>query len=388
MSSIAARRGAIAHKKGASSVVTEYVSLTPSYNTPILSKAVLSAASAPTLSGAVQWIREKRVGATESSSVGGPIDELDIAGSAYFRYSGFPSASGLDSDPDDYVITGFKPGGSAANNRWSFNVEFVTNAPAVQLRLNAPSTGPSYGMITVDGHRISEKQAYTSGLIADNGYVLTLTFPDARQRTIKVHGLNYYWGRFGGIAVANGYAVTKPTAQVKKRIVFLGDSYVAGNSGGSGGGNAAYDGFIMKLGLLMKGDDIINAGISGTGFVGTISGQSDSKYLGRASDILAMNPDVVVICGGRNDGTSGTNVQTAVQTLLDALSTVPKIYAFSNASQSTQSPTRTAIANGCAASGVTYLDLDIDSIPKLADGIHPTWQGHQDIADQLFTLMG
>ena len=364
------------------------VSLAPDYDTPTLSRTVLSAASNPTLAGATTWLREKRVGSAETTGVGGSTADLDIDGSTRFRYSGFPSATGLDSDPDDYVITGFKPGGSGAGNRWPFNVEFVTNAPAVQIRLNAPSTGPTYGMITVNGKRISEKQPYTGSLTADSGYALTLTFPSARQRTIKIHGLNHYWGRFGGVAVASGYTVTKPTTPVNKRIVFLGDSYIAGNSGGSGGGNAAYDGFMMKLGLMMGGDDIINAAISGTGFVNALSGQPDSRYLGRANDVLSMSPDVVVIVGGRNDGSTGSGVQAAVQTLLDSLAAVPKIYVFSNSSEATALATRTAIASGCASRGVTYLDVHMDSIEKLADNIHPTWEGHQVIADKAWEAMG
>jgi lysophospholipase L1-like esterase len=356
-------------------------------DTPTLSRATLSASSGPTLSGASQWLREKRVGAAEGTTVGGSTNDLDITGSSFFRYSGFPSAGGLDSDADDYVIAGLKPGGGSTGNRWTFNVEFTTNAPAVQIRLNAGASGPSYGMITVNGRRISEKQTYTSGLVTDSGYALTLTFPSSRQRTIKIHGLNHYWGRFGGVAVANGYTVTKPTKSIAKRIVFLGDSYVAGNSGGGAGGNFAYDGFMMKLGLMMGGDDIINAGISATGFVNALSGEPDSKYSGRVADILSMNPDVVVIVGGRNDGTTGSGVQTAVQSLLDSLASVPKLYVFSNASNSTQSAVRSAIAAGCASRGVTYLDVDMDSVEKLADNIHPTWAGHQAFADQAWELM-
>ena len=358
--------------------------LAPAYNIPTVTFGALSGSAAPTaaLAGTPDvswWLREKRVGAAEFTGVnGGNTGDLDIENSTRFRYFGFPSAPGLASNAQNYVETQYQPGGSPQSAYWPFGIEFVTNAPVVQLRSQAPTTAPTIGAIFVDQLQVSEAQPAGSGLTAGNGWHVTLTFPDARSRHIRIMNFARGQGRFGGVAVGPGYTVTKPTNAVK-RVVVLGDSYV----GGAGGVGPA-DTFARKLGMLIGGRDnttsvqIITAGIGGTGALTALSGQPTSVFSGRISYILTMSPDALVIAGGRNDTSSG--LQAAVESLWTSTASIPTRYWVPTASNSAQAGVRAAINDACVAKGVPYLDVDIDSIEKQGDGVHPTFAGHQTLA--------
>ena len=365
--------------------------IAPSHNIPAVTFGALPASSAPTgaLAGTPDvswWLREKRAGAAEFTGVnGGNTGDLDIAGSSRFRYFGFPSAAGLASNAQNYVETPLQPGGSPQSAYWPFGIEFVTNAPVVQLRSQAPTTAPTIGAIFVDQLQVSEAQPAGSGMTAGNGWHVTLTFPDARTRHIRIMNFVRGQGRFGGVAVGPGYTVTKPTNAIK-RVVILGDSYV----GGAGGLGPA-DTFARKLGMLIGGRDnatsvqIITAGIGGTGALNALSGQPTSVFSGRISAIMAMNPDALVIAGGRNDTTSG--LQAAVESLWTSTAAVPTRYWVPTASNATQAGVRAAIADGCAAKGVPYLEVNIDGIEKQGDGIHPTFAGHQALASEAWAAI-
>lgn len=362
-----------------------YLSLdaAPSADIPTISYASLGATAAPVVSGGV-WLREKRTGAAESTGVGGSGNALDVTGSTRFWYPGLRSAVGFSGNTTQYVQSDMKPGGTPQNAYWVAAIDFITDAPAVEIRLNAPAASLRLGLIFVNGKPIQGIEAVrTTGRTAGNGYSATLTFPSAATRRITIYDLNNILGRFGGVAVPTGYTVTKPSAP-GKTIAFIADSYGAG-AGAPPTGAAVSETFLWRMGILMGADVIINAGIGATGIITTLSGQPTSNFAGRVSDVLAMNPDAVVIAGGRNDSASG--LQAALESLIDSLATVPELYVMPTASNSGAAAVRTAMAAACTIKGVPFLDVNIDTLPKNPDGIHPTWQGHQDLADAAFALL-
>src|SRR5699024_1856499 len=56
------------------------------------------------------------------------------------------------------------------------------------------------------------------------------------------------------------------------------------------------------------------------------------------------------------------------------------------ASEASQPEVRAALATAALNTGARYLDVAIDALDKIADGIHPTWAAHQQLADQACDL--
>lgn len=383
MTIMSARRGAGAHKK---MLPLDPLALAPPEDQPVSTLAALPASALPTLAGATTWLREKRIGSAETTGTGGPSTDLDLENSTRFRYPGLYSGIPFAANPTQYAQSAFLPGGAAQNATWMFTVDFMTDSPAVEFRFNAPTSSVSLGLVFVNGKRVQERALRSLDRTAGAGYSWTLTFPAAATRRITIYGINNTVGRFGGAAVPTGYSVWKPVEAPKRHIAFIGDSYTGG-AGSPPTGAARHETYMWKLGLLMGGDAFTNAGIGSTGFITTVGGDSDSVFEGRVDEVLAMNPDVIVIAGGRNDSGLGLGLQVAVEQLLQAVSSVPEVYVFSTASNTGQADTRSEIEAACFDQGVPYIDVDIDAIEKGADGIHPTWQGHQDLASAVYSGM-
>ncbi len=360
----------------------DYSGIAPSYNQPTIVTTAVGASAPTTIAGSAGWLREKRVGVSETAPGGSQssTNALDLTGSTRFAYPGIPSAAGEPSNPGNYVRTDYKPGGSPQAAYWLMNVDLVTNATDIEYRLNAAATNGRFGLVMVDGLRVDEHPLMmTSPPNAGAGAAVKLTFPDSRSRRITVYGMNQTMGRFGGVAVNSGASVTKaPTPS--RTVVVLGDSYVNGATGSS-----PVETFAWQLALKMGADCVVQAGIGGTGFITDISGESASSFDGRVADILAMNPAAIVIAGGRNDVSGG--LQAAVESLLALFASIPERYVLPTASESGQAPVRAAIQAACAAHNVPYLNVAIDNLEKIADNIHPTYAGHQALAADAFNRL-
>ena len=358
-------------------------SLAPSENQPTVTWGSLpaSALASTVITGSAGWYREKRQSVAEVApgTSQTSTNALDVTGSTYFRYPGLPGATGFTANPGQYVRAGYKPGGDPQDARWFFNVEFTTSSPTVVFRLNAGTATMAFGRIIVNGVPISDESTTGTGLTSGSGCYLKLEFPDSRQRTITVLRLGGSGGRFGGVAVENGYTVAKP-ADEPPLFVALGDSYTNGHSEVGG-----VDVFAFRVAAeLGYARGYVGVGIGGTGFANDLTDQPTSSYDGRVADINSMSPAVILVTGGRNDVSSG--LQSAVESILSSL-TAPAIYVASTASESSQAATRTAIAAACAAQDIAYFDVDIDSLPKISDGIHPNLEGHKTLTSQIIALI-
>lgn len=356
--------------------------IAPASDVPTITYASRAAGAAPGIAGSAGWLREKRIGAAETApgSTQSSTASLDISGSTRFRYSGVPAAPAHTANPSQYVETDYKPGGSSQSARWLFNLEFILeNTNQVEIRLNAPSANPSLGMVVVNGRRIQET-AVIATATAGSGYSATLTFPSAARRHIRIYGLNGNLGRFGGVAVPAGGIVTKPTNVVGRRIAIIGDSFTNGANG-----VRATETFAWDLARKMHGDEVIQAGIGGTGFVNIINSEAVSAYSGRVPDVLAMNPHVIIFVGGRNDGNMA-GLGAAVEAILDATASVPERWVVS---QDLSAPGNTAIQSATSAKGVGFVDMSdhMSQIEISNDGVHPTFLGHRQFANLVFERM-
>lgn len=370
--------------------IPDLSALAPAADTPTLSWATSTAAAAPNVAGSSGWYREKRSGVAEAAAGGAQssTNDLDLTGSTHFSYPAQPAAvPGVTANAGNYVNTGFVPGsnGSVQNARWLFAVSTVTSADIVEYRLRAPVANPFIGQIIVNGKRVSEAVTFTTGISAGGAWILRLTFPSSALRTITIYGLNNNEGGFGGMAVNSAYSLTKPTAIITRRVAIIGDSFVrgSGNSSQTPQGANPVETFLWKLAKRMGADEIVQAGLGGTGWLNQLSTGTDSLFSGRITPVMSLSPHVVIFAGGRND--TATGLQAAVESSLDAVGSTVERYVTHTAANaggggSGGASAIAAIAAACKVKGVPFVDTDIDGLTKLADGIHPTFSAHQTLA--------
>lgn len=335
----------------------------------------------PSIEGSAGWFREKRVDADEKApNVGGQYDngDLDLEGSSYFRYPTLPAAENYGPNPGRIIISKMKPGGDFQYANWLFNIEFETSSPVVEFALNPSIADGRFGRVLVNGKPVSNRALTYKGN-SGTGLSVKLTFPSAKKRVITVYGLNNTAGRFGGVGVAEGYTVTKTVARPTRRIAFIGDSYVNGTDT-----VAATETFVWRLASLMAADEVLHAGIGGTGFNATIGDDAKSTLDGRIDAVLAMDPDVVVFAAGRNDA-AAADLQSKVTSTLARVQG-REIYLVSTASSLDQVEVTAALKAGASDAGVPFINVDVDGLDK-EDAVHPTFEAHQEFADAIYAQM-
>lgn len=193
---------------------------------------------------------------------------------------------------------------------------------------------------------------------------------------------------------ANAVAGPVPTftsQPAAKRVAIIGDSYTACSAmGGCGTAN-----YTRKIAPAL-GWSIKTFAVGGTGYTNSSGGKT--TFGERVDDVIAAKPDIVVVEGGRNDLNAIDRLPAATTDTLTRLkSSLPdaKLIVIgpigTASSPETESTARDIIA--AAATGVGA-DLFIDPIADGwftgadakyigVDGLHPTDDGHNYMADKL-----
>ncbi len=99
--------------------------------------------------------------------------------------------------------------------------------------------------------------------------------------------------------------------QLGPRMIVMGDSYTEG-----AGANLA-EGFPAVMGRVLGLEDIWTSGSGGTGYLANGSPGAPGRYTFRqrvGTDIIAYNPQIVLICGGINDTVNNASDAAALQT--------------------------------------------------------------------------
>lgn len=174
---------------------------------------------------------------------------------------------------------------------------------------------------------------------------------------------------------------------------FLGDSYTEG-IGASGQENRW-----STLVSLELGWEEMNHGISGTGYATNAQGPG---YANRLDDVIADNPDVVVVSGGQNDFST---YQFDPQGTLQAISSVyeelraelpdAEIIAVGPSTPSAVDQTVFALdaavqeaAESVDATYVSLLDPDVFTLDMIQpDGVHVDDAGHAAIAERVINAV-
>jgi hypothetical protein len=372
----ATTKGYVDSSLSAISFTTEDLIYAPAEDQPTVATVSQSTFAGPTITSD-GWYREKREGSAESAvqatPSGSATGDLDMTGSTYFRYTGFPSAYGHPANAGHFVVTDYMPGssGTVQASKWKFGVEFVTSSPEVQFRMRAGATNATFGQLYVNGRPVQE-DPFVCSTAAGSAYHATLTFPDARPRTIKLVTAGAGGeGGFGGVAVETGYTVSKPINPVGRSVAFIGDSYVAGAAGVT-----VPRSWMYPVARWLGADEIIFAGIGSTGWAGETSLGATSRFEGRYAIVQAMQPDIVVFAGGRNDS---PGIQSLVEAGIDAFSDA-QVILVPTASNGVQATVTSEIEAAAAASpGAVFAGLDVDAYEK-ADGTHLTEAAHDEFA--------
>lgn len=185
----------------------------------------------------------------------------------------------------------------------------------------------------------------------------------------------------------------KQTANKTKRIVFFGDSLTAGY--GLEDSNDAFPGLIQqKIDALDVSYKIINAGNSG---------ETTAGGLGRIDWILQQPVDIFVLELGGNDGLRGLDAEMAYKNLSDIASKVKTKYpdaklviagmeAPPNLGKEYTRQFRSIfpkLANKYDAKLIPFLLDKVAGVEALnqADRIHPTKEGHQILADNVWKIL-
>ncbi|WOP17570.1 SGNH/GDSL hydrolase family protein [Raineyella sp. LH-20] len=194
-------------------------------------------------------------------------------------------------------------------------------------------------------------------------------------------------------------APTASSAATRPRAVFLGDAYTTG----TGSDGTRWTTLVAER----MGWDEVNLGHDGTGYVTSVTGDLAKKYCGldrcpsygeTVDDVVAAKPDIVVVSGGRVDGTRKVS-SAAAALFADLSSKVPAARVIVVAPFFDDDPVpawltaqASALEAAAAEAGVDYIDagqpLTGHSELLSGDGVRPNAQGHGALADAVAEKLG
>lgn len=308
----------LANHKEAFGIVTDFVS------TALLGVNALP--PFPGLSNVQQVMASPPTVAISTTNPVATGQQYVVAGASVVNLSNFsitgagnPVLAGVSS-PDNGLVA-FNS--VTANNGTTQN---GSNVVRVSVMFNSAQATPAIAFVLkgLTGNitaKVNDKYvSLTPTAVPNNGALnyYSLTFAAAGTYRIDViidNVLNS--GRFGGCWTGSKTDTVYPAPiRGSKRILVLGDSVTSA----TGGGNQSA-GFVQCFAEYMGYDDVWPAGIGGTGL---INAGSSLTYVGRVQqDVIAFNPDEIIIQGFYNDGTFTTAaVQAALLTLIQTIQAV------------------------------------------------------------------
>lgn len=190
-------------------------------------------------------------------------------------------------------------------------------------------------------------------------------------------------------------STTKPsTTQSKKRIVVFGDSLTAGY--GLDDVNDAFPGVLQTMidSLQLK-YTVVNSGVSG---------ETTAGGRNRIDWILSQKPDVFILELGGNDGLRGVSLKETRQNLQSIITSVQTKYPDCqivlagmqippNLGQDYTTEFKNIFPELAEKNNIKLIPFlleDVGGIQELnqPDGIHPTKEGHQIVANNVWEILG
>ena len=315
-----------------------------------------------------------------------------------FTYFGGKVAYAGGSYPDNMYYRGV--GVTSANNYSCPYVEFETDCDVFEIY--EKGLNGTY-QIWVDGLPVTLNQA--AGAAADgNLYYRLVTFASAAVRRIRVHmGASYY---FGGVRVGPNYTVWNITTPVRPFGIAFGDSLFEGSSSVAGMGPSCC---AFEMGRVL-GLNLWASGAGGTGYIANGGGGGKVKFEDRVqADVIANNPEIVIVFGGVNDTSSSYDqIYAAADSFYSTLQGgLPKAKIFVIGCHAPSTPIAAvraecnrALSNLCQKRGLIFINPQgmftgifstagsgSANLYIASDGIHPTPDGHRYYGRRLAQLM-
>jgi lysophospholipase L1-like esterase len=178
--------------------------------------------------------------------------------------------------------------------------------------------------------------------------------------------------------------------------LFIGDSYTEGT--GLTGEDLRARWTTVVSGQL--GWKEVNAGCAGSGYVrrGLLC---NNTFAERIPTVAFTEPDIVVMTGGINDigSTPAEGAAAAVATLEALVAAFPDAHviviggiAYADSTPETVTAINQALSASAGELGVTYIDIGeplLDDPTLLGiDGLHPTVDGHAEVARRVLEALG
>ena len=183
--------------------------------------------------------------------------------------------------------------------------EFETDADQFEVAVitTASGTNPMY-RFWVDGQlaTATPQTGLTSGAAV---YFVKVAFGARGNRRILFEGA---YVNLIGIWAAPTVTFWPSTRPAGPTVLWVGDSFSEGT-----GANWWWDSWAMKAGQML-GWNVYPSGVGSTGYLAIGGGGGKVKYRDRiATDVTALNPDIVVVTGGYNDTGSFTAAQEGTE---------------------------------------------------------------------------
>jgi lysophospholipase L1-like esterase len=256
--------------------------------------------------------------------------------------------------------TGGNTSGNISKQTYGWAVEFVTDAPKVQVR--SIGTSSKY-MIEVDDQPVAVApltHANTTGTT----YAL-LGFGSSAVRKIRIE--HYFASGFLQTDIAPTYSVWAPSYETEVRVCTVGDS-IDSHVGVSGPN--AWQQYAAKL---LGWTDVRQVSYGGTGFINPGIGLNTFGSSARVADVVAHNPDMVIISASQNDDGS-TNAAAlpgvalaTFQAYRTALPTAPIVVLGVDAGSSGPSAARLATENAVKTGFDSWADPNSFWVPVSTD---------------------
>lgn len=217
--------------------------------------------------------------------------------------------------------------------------------------------------------------------------------------------LSVIWLIVGGLLIANqevpqmseaeqarlSAAIEAAEAAEPPVVAFLGDSYTAASTNGNDGE------YVYAVSETLGWEPVV-FGQGGTGYVNPGQAEeNEAVYLERVPDVIAAEPDIVVVQGGGNDALVDPDceIQDEVGAVLTSLrEQLPEARIIALASVPGPDVDRTAFSRCAEAIAAAAAPLSIPVIDPAAlgwladptlfvDGFHPTVEGYAQMASLL-----
>lgn len=202
--------------------------------------------------------------------------------------------------------------GTLTSSQAVYSFEFGTDAQIFQLRFNFQTAG-TY-RLSIDGRKVADLMAAVGGTTAGSTHLMTVDLGSAAPRVIR---FDFYTVPFGGVYLPPT-ATMWSTASRTDRLMVLGDSISDGSAVNAGGGHGTW---FHRAARFLGSNDYWDEGRGGTGYISAGTSPVYATFGDRlANDVLAWNPNRLIVWGGYNDnGGSQSSISTAAASLYTSI---------------------------------------------------------------------